>query len=48
MKDTGIDFYSTGKRPEDFGVINQYGLSKKVRANVRHVPPCVTDDIGVS
>ena len=30
MPETGIDFYATGKRPEDFGVINQYGLNRKV------------------
>ncbi|RPD55358.1 Aldo/keto reductase [Lentinus tigrinus ALCF2SS1-7] len=29
MPETGIDFYATGKRPEDFGVINQYGLNRK-------------------
>ncbi|KAI0697100.1 Aldo/keto reductase [Cerioporus squamosus] len=42
MHETGIDFFASGKRPEDFGVINQYGLNRKhifdsVKASLRRL-----------
>ena len=38
VKDYGVNMWEQGKTPQDFGIINQMGLNRKVRVLFMHMP----------